>query len=130
MVISRSDTGKEILLQMEKEGLIALTPISIDEAITMHSHGYDLKKRGTFIRIRFRKMLGLPVPDYGYTLSDFTFTRYFMEIMIDALFLTLGTATARWLVEQFSPSFIGKLFEHSRKIWKKSTHKIKRQDLQ
>ncbi|MCB9023622.1 MAG: Coenzyme F420 hydrogenase/dehydrogenase, beta subunit C-terminal domain [Lentimicrobiaceae bacterium] len=130
MVISRSDTGKEILLQMEKEGLIALTPISIDEAITMHSHGYDLKKRGTFIRIRFRKMLGLPVPDYGYTLSDFTFTRYFMEIMIDALFLTLGTAPARWLVEQFSPSFIGKLFEHSRKIWKKSTHKIKRQDLQ
>ncbi|MCB9015809.1 MAG: Coenzyme F420 hydrogenase/dehydrogenase, beta subunit C-terminal domain [Lentimicrobiaceae bacterium] len=130
MVISRNDTGKEILLQMEKEGLIALTPISIDEAITMHSHGYDLKKRGTFIRIRFRKMLGLPVPDYGYTLSDFTFTRYFMEIMIDALFLTLGTAPARWLVEQFSPSFIGKLFEHSRKIWKKSTHKIKRQDLQ
>ena len=130
MVISRNDTGKEILLQMEKEGLIALTPISIDEAITMHSHGYDLKKRGTFIRIRFRKMLGLPVPDYGYTLSDFTFTRYFMEIMIDALFLTLGTAPARWLVEQFSPSFIGKLFEHSSNIWKKSTHKIKRQDLQ
>lgn len=129
MVISRNDTGKAILLQMEKEGLINLTPISEDEAITMHSHGYDLKKRGTFIRIRFRKMLGKSVPDYGYTLKNFPLSRYMMELVIDALFIILGTRPARWIVEQFSPSFIGSVFEYSRKLWKKSTHQIKRQDL-
>jgi len=129
MVISRNDAGKEILLQMEKEGLVSLSPITIDEAITMHSHGYDLKKRGTFIRIKFRKYFGLPVPDYGYEIGGFSFVRYVMEVLIGALFLTLSTAPARWLVEQFSPSFIGKLFEHSRKIWKKSAHQIKRQNL-
>jgi coenzyme F420 hydrogenase subunit beta len=130
MVLGRSHEGMRILNEMEQKGLITLQLITQDEAITMHSHGYDLKKRGTFIRIKFRKMLGLPVPDYGYTLSDFTFTRYFMELVIDAMFLILGTAQARWIVEQFSPSFIGKLFARGRNIWKKSTHKIKRQDLQ
>lgn len=129
MVLGRSHEGMRILNEMEQKGLISLQPITQDEAITMHSHGYDLKKRGTFIRIKFRKMLGLPVPEYGYTLSDFTFTRYFMELVIDAMFLLLGTTPARWMVEQFSPSSIGKLFERSRNIWKKSTHKIKRQDL-
>lgn len=129
MVLSRTAEGARILNEMESERLISLSPISADEAITMHSHGYDLKKRGTFIRIRYRKMLRLPVPDYGYNLSNFSFTRYLMELVIDAMFLLLGTAPAHWMVEQFSPSFIGKLFERSRNIWKKSTHKIKRQHL-
>lgn len=129
MVLSRTLEGERILKEMEAKGLITLQPITQDDAITMHSHGYDLKKRGTFIRIKFRKFLGQPVPDYGYTLSDFTFIRYFMELIIGAMFLLLGTAPARWMVEQFSPSFIGKLFERSRNIWKKSTYTIKRQDL-
>lgn len=129
MVISRNDTGKEILLQMEKEGLINLAPISEDEAITMHSHGYDLKKRGTFIRIRFRKLLGKSVPDYGYTLKNFPASRYLMELVIDALFIILGSRPARWMVEQFPPSFIGGVFEKSRNLWKKATFGIKREDL-
>lgn len=129
MVISRTDAGKEILLQMEKEGLISLAPISGDDAITMHSHGYDLKKRGTFIRIKFRKWLGKSVPDYGYTLSGFPLSRYLMELIISILFLILGTKPARWAVERVSPSFIGRLFKKSRKLWKKATFGIKRENL-
>lgn len=129
MVISRNDTGKEILLQMEKEGLITLSPISIDEAITMHSHGYDLKKRGTFIRIKFRRWAGKLVPDYGYTLSGFPLSRYLMEIIISLLFLVLGTRPARWIVEQVPPPVIGRLFEKSRTLWKKATFGIKREHL-
>jgi hypothetical protein len=129
MVISRTDAGKEILLQMEKEGLISLAPISGDDAITMHSHGYDLKKRGTFIRIKFRRWLGKSVPDYGYTLSGFPLSRYLMELIISILFLILGTKPARWAVERVSPSFIGRLFEKSRKLWKKATFGIKRENL-
>lgn len=129
MVISRTDTGKEILLQMEKEGLINLKPISEDDAITMHSHGYDLKKRGTFIRIKFRKMLGLSVPDYGYSLSGFPFSRYLMELLITSLFLLLGTSVARYVVEKIPPSLIGRIFEKSRNLWKKATFGIKRENL-
>ncbi len=129
MVIARSEKGQHILEQMQKQGVLDLQPIDENEAITMHSHGYDLKKRGTFIRIRFRKMLGLPVPDYGYTISGFTFQRYAMEVFINLMFLVLGTKVMRWLVELLPPAFIGGIFERSRKIWKKSTYNIKRSDL-
>ncbi len=129
MVIARSARGQQLLETMQKDGVLDLQPIDENEAITMHSHGYDLKKRGTFIRIKFRKMLGLPVPDYGYTLGGFTFQRYIMEVFITLMFLLLGTRFMRWLVELLPPAFIGRIFERSRKIWKKSTYNIKRSDL-
>lgn len=129
MVIARTKAGEDILNEMIKEGLINATPISIDDAITMHSHGYDLKKRGTFIRFSFRKFFGLSNPDFGYEIKDFPISRYFMEFMIDALFIVLGTASARWLVSQLPPAMVGNLFEKTRKVWKKATFNIKRENL-
>lgn len=129
MVLGRTAEGMRILSEMEQKGLITLQSITQDEAITMHSHGYDLKKRGTFIRMKFRKMLGQTNPDYGYKLSGFPLSRYLMELMIDALFLILGTRFARWIVEQIPPSTIGGIFEKSRQIWKKATFGIKRENL-
>jgi coenzyme F420 hydrogenase subunit beta len=129
MVIARSAKGNKILNEMYASGAIDLMPITIDEAITMHSHGYDLKKRGTFIRFKFRKWLGLTNPDYGYEIKGFPISRYFMEFAIDALFLIAGTATARWLVAQLPPAFIGNVFERVRNIWKKATFGIKRDNL-
>ena len=95
----------------------------------MHSHGYDLKKRGSFIRIRMRKIFLKQVPDYGYSLSGFPLSRYFMEFLISSLFLILGTWPARRMVELLNPSYIGRLFERSRDKWKKSTRSIKRKNL-
>lgn len=129
LVIARTEQGQLILENMQKEGLISLNPVSINEAITMHSHGYDLKKRGTFIRFRFRKMLGLPNPDYGYEIKGFPASRYLMEFAIDALFILLGTAPARWIVAQISPTFVGRVFEKTRNVWKKATFTIKRENL-
>ncbi len=130
LVISRSQKGQEILDQMVKEGVLDLDPISAEQALEMHSHGYDLKKRGTFIRMRYRSWLGKPNPDYGYQLKGFTFKRYFMEILIDTLFLALTTRPAQWLVEKIPPKMVGKVFEKARTSWKRLTHNIKRQNLQ
>ena len=129
MIISRSEQGEKLLREMEKEGWLELKPISENEAITMHSHGYDLKKRGTFIRMKYRKMLGKLNPDYGYTIKGFTFSRYLMELAIDAMFILLGTRPARYISEIIPSKTIGGIFEKSRKTWKKSTYKIKRNDL-
>lgn len=129
MVLSRSEQGAAILTEMEAAGLISLTPITADEAITMHSHGYDLKKRGTFIRFKFRSFIGKTNPDFGYTLKGFPVSRYLMEFVVSTLFVFLGTRAARWLVEQIPPATIGRVFERSRKIWKKATFSIKRENL-
>lgn len=129
MIISRSAAGEAILQEMVKDGAISMNPISVNEAITMHSHGYDLKKRGTFIRFSFRRFFGLSNPNYGYEIKDFPFSRYLMEFFIDALFILLGTAPARWLIAQVPPAFVGNVFEKTRKIWKKATFNIKRENL-
>jgi coenzyme F420 hydrogenase subunit beta len=129
MVITRSETGREIIDRMLAEGRLMLDPITEEEALEMHSHGYDLKKRGAFIRMRYRSWLGKPNPDYGYENKGFSLSRYLMEFMIDAMFLVLATRPARWMVERIPPATIGRLFEKARTTWKKMTHNIKRQDL-
>jgi coenzyme F420 hydrogenase subunit beta len=129
IVIGRSKKGNDLLNQMIQDGWLELNTLSEEEAISMHSHGYDLKKRGAFIRMKFRKKRGGEIPDFGYSLSDFPISRYLMEAVISSLFVVLGTRPARWMVEQLKPEFVGRIFEKTRNIWKKSTHSIKRKDL-
>jgi coenzyme F420 hydrogenase subunit beta len=129
MVISRSKLGQQILDEMEQKGLVQLQSLPEQEAISMHSHGYDLKKRGTFIRIKFRKWMGKSIPDFGYTLKGIPAKRYVMEIIVSSMFSILGTRLSRWVIQQFSPTFIGNIFEKARTRWKKSTYKIKRSNL-
>ncbi|MBU2555238.1 MAG: Coenzyme F420 hydrogenase/dehydrogenase, beta subunit C-terminal domain [Bacteroidetes bacterium] len=129
MIIARTPLGQQIINDMRSEGLLEANPITEEEAITMHSHGYDFKKRGSFIRIQFRKLVGKTIPDYGYKLTGFKASRYFMELIITTMFTLMGTRGARWTVEQFSPKFIGGIFEKARDFWKKSTKAIKRNDL-
>ncbi len=129
MIISRTPQGQQIINEMKAAGLLDANVITEEEAITMHSHGYDFKKRGSFIRIKFRKWVGKSVPDYGYKIGGFKTSRYFMELIISSMFILMGTRLARWTVEQFSPKFIGNIFEKARDFWKKSTKQIKRNDL-
>jgi len=129
MVLARSSKGQQLVEAMTNEGWLNTTPLDLETSIAMHSHGYDLKKRGAFIRMKFIRLLGKPTPDYGYSITGFGFSRYLMEIVIDSLFVVLGTSFARRIVELLPPTFVGNLFEKSRDIWKKSTKNIKRQDL-
>lgn len=129
MVIGRSSAGQSILDAMQADGSLALEPLDLDKAIEMHAHGYDLKKRGSFIRLGWRKALGCPVPDYGYTLGGFSLTRYGMELVIVCLFGMLGTRPARWLCERLPPDKLGRVFEWLRTAWKRVTRGIKRSRL-
>ena len=129
MVLARSVRGQDIIDEMLEEGLLKLDLIDEQEAIGMHSHGYDLKKRGAFIRMKYRSWLGKRNPDYGYHMGGFSLKRYFMEIIIDTLFILLGTAVARYLVERIPPKSVGKVFEKSRSVWKRSTRAIKKSQL-
>lgn len=129
MIIARSKQGHGILKEMAEKDLIFTTPINAEEAIQMHSHGYDFKKRGSFIRIRMRKWKGRKIPDWGYVNKNFPISRWLMEIIISALFRVLGTPPARWIVDHLPSEFVGKIFEKSRDRWKASTRSIKRKDL-
>ncbi|MBI4661357.1 MAG: Coenzyme F420 hydrogenase/dehydrogenase, beta subunit C-terminal domain [Verrucomicrobia bacterium] len=129
IVVGRSDKGVECLKCMEAAGRIRLTPIDASEAVRMHTHGFDLKKRGAFIRIRLRRRLGREVPDYGYRLGGFPPLRYALELVISSLFVVLGSAPARWLLERVNPRLLGKIFVRLRTIWKRVTRGIKVHEL-
>ncbi len=130
MIIIRSEAADALVNEMINEGWLTVWPVAEEEAIRMHSHGYDLKKRGTFIRMRFRKWLGLPNPDYGYELKGFPVARYLMEIVISSLFIVMGTAPARFIADRIPMRWMGALFETARTRWKKATHSIKRTQLE
>ena len=129
IVVGRSELGVRCLQQMEAAGRIRLLPIEAEEAIRMHTHGYDLKKRGAFIRLGIWRLLGREVPDYGYRLGGFPASRYALELVISALFGLLGSAPARWLLERISPRLLGKIFVRLRTVWKRTTCGIKVHEL-
>jgi coenzyme F420 hydrogenase subunit beta len=129
IVIGRSEKGVECLKRMEAAGRMSLAPLEAGEAVRMHTHGYDLKKRGAFIRMAIRRRLGRDVPEYGYRLGGFPRSRYAMELVVSSLFAILGTAAARWCLERMSPRLIGRLFVRLRTFWKKTTRGIKVHEL-
>ncbi|MBC8147792.1 MAG: Coenzyme F420 hydrogenase/dehydrogenase, beta subunit C-terminal domain [Bacteroidetes bacterium] len=123
--ISRTKQGQDIVTRMIDDGWIDAKEIREEESIIMHSHGFDFKKRGAFIRIKFRKWIGRSIPDYGYKISGFPLSRYLMEVVISSMFILFNTGFARWVVEKFPPSFVGKVFMKARYTWKKTTKKTK-----
>jgi coenzyme F420 hydrogenase subunit beta len=129
LVLGRSERGIACLRDMAAAGRIELKALDADEAVRMHTHGFDLKKRGAFIRIGFRRWLGRDVPDYGYRWGGFPVARYLMEVVIVLLFALLGTRGARWCVAQLPPDRLGRLFVPLRHFWKRATRGIKTHEL-
>lgn len=129
IVLGRSARGVRCLRALEAAGRLRLLPLTTAEAIRMHSHGYDLKKRGAFIRMQFRRWRGQSVPDYGYQLGGFPLARYALEAVISALFALLGTRPARRALECVPPTWMGRLFVRLRTLWKRGTRRIKLHEL-
>ena len=129
VVVARSEKGEELLRSMQGQGLVELEDVSVEEALSMHGHMLDFKKRGAFIRIRWRAALGKRVPDYGYCPASIPLSRKLIEAVI-ALIFWLGSARlSRWLVAWVPIALIGPLFNALRKTWKGVSKPAKRKGL-
>lgn len=129
IVAGRSPRGIACLEAMAADGRIQLQPITAAEAIRMHTHGFDLKKRGAFIRIALRHRLGRVAPDYGVAPGRFPVSRHVLEWIISALFVLLGSGAARWCLTRTNPRWLGRVFVRLRTLWKKATRGIKAHEL-
>jgi coenzyme F420 hydrogenase subunit beta len=114
---------------MRERGLLTLEEISIEEALSMHGHMLDFKKRGAFIRIAWLKRLGRPVPDYGYLPEHLPISRKLVEAGVSAIFLVCQTAFARRMVEILPLKLVGPVFDVMRRIWKRVSKPTKRRGL-
>lgn len=130
VVVARSNKGADVLARMQDAGVVQLDQITVDEALAMHGHMLDFKKRGAFIRMDWRRAVGQPVPDYGYRPVHIAWSRRLVELVIVSIFLLAGTPLVRRLVELVPISVLGPVFNTLRKTWKEASKPVKRKGLQ
>lgn len=129
VVLARSSQAKEILADMSNDGKISLQPIELQDALEMHAHMLDFKKRGAYIRGRFRAMVRRPCPSFGVRPRNLPWSRYAIELIVSGLFAAGGTSAARWLMERVPSRYFGPLFERLRHYWKAISKSTKRKGI-
>ncbi|NJP06937.1 MAG: coenzyme F420 hydrogenase [Chloroflexaceae bacterium] len=129
VVVARSQQAEAVLADMQHQGLVDLQPVELSEALAMHGHMLDFKKRGAFIRMAWLKAAGHAAPDYGYHPAHIPWSRHLVEIVISSIFAVCGTYTVRRLVELVPIGILGPAFNTLRKRWKDASKPIKRKGL-
>lgn len=129
VVLGRTAQGVALLKDLQSQNLVSLTPISLAQVVDMHSHMLDFKKRGSFIRISWRRKKGLPAPDFGYEPANIPPSRVRVEYVISGLFALCQTGFARRLVEYLPLAILGPAFNVLRKSWKAVSKGGKRRGL-
>lgn len=129
VVVARSQQGEALLRTMQNADALCLEPVSLEDALSMHGHMLDFKKRGAFIRMEWRTAQGKPAPDYGYRPAHIPLSRELIEVVISSVFAICSTQWARRLAEWAPVSIMGPAFNTLRKTWKKLSKPSKRKGL-
>jgi coenzyme F420 hydrogenase subunit beta len=129
VVVARSEKGEDLLMEMWQKGVLDLEEIALEEALAMHAHMLDFKKRGTFIRLGWRQARGERVPEYGYRPTSVPFSRKLVELVIVFTLAVCRTRFSRRLIERVPLGLVGPLFEVLRGIWRNVSKRAKRHGL-
>jgi coenzyme F420 hydrogenase subunit beta len=129
VIVTRSEAMEWIVAEMSGGGLLVTEEVDPLEALEMHGHMLDFKKRGSFIRNRWRVLLGKRAPSFGLRPERIPVLRFATELMISGLFLVARTRLARKLVEHVPEEIIGPLFDRLRLAWKAASKPTKRRGL-
>jgi coenzyme F420 hydrogenase subunit beta len=129
VVIARTEKGISLLEELAEERKLIFEPKTVNEVMNMHGHMFDFKKRGSFIRMQFRKFFGKRVPEYGLKPLNLKPGRYLVEFFISGIFLICRTRIAKKIIEWIPISILGKFFNFTRKKWKSLSKPTKRKGL-
>ncbi len=127
--VTRSREMESIVSEMVEAGFLTAEVVDTRKATEMHGHMIDFKKRGSWIRNELRRRVGLAAPNYGLRPYPVPPSRVAVELIIDSIFLTGGTAPARWVLQQLPESLLGPAFDRARLRWKKMSRPTKRKGL-
>jgi coenzyme F420 hydrogenase subunit beta len=129
VVAVRKPMMQSILDEMHADGKLHLETVTWDEASKMHGHMIDFKKRGAFIRMRFRKACGMPNPRYSIEPKALSPGRKMVELVNISLFALAGTPLARAVLNLLPEALMGALFNRLRIQWKALSKPTKRKSL-
>ena len=125
IILARSSLGETLLEGMQSRGVLSLEHSDLDDVLTMHSHMFDFKKRGTFLRLEREKKRGTVIPSFGYWPREIEFQRRMVERVISGLFWIGERRTCKWLIEVLPIAFLGWCFDVLRFRWKQVSKPVK-----
>ncbi len=126
LVVGRTTRGVQVLEAMVREKRLSLQPVPETEAVDMHSHMLDFKKRGAFLRMERRRARGEAVPRYGFAPTGIPWKRRLFEGLLGMLFWICRQPVARWCLERVPIAWVGGVFSRARLGWKRITRGAKR----
>ena len=129
VVASRNPAMTAVMQEMVANGLLELEAAEVLEASAMHGHMIDFKKRGGYLRNRWRIFTGRAAPDYGLRPEPIDGPRIAVEVVISSLFAVCRTRAARWIMERLPERILGPLFNNLRLVWKNASKPAKRKGL-
>ncbi|NJL92816.1 MAG: methyltransferase domain-containing protein [Anaerolineae bacterium] len=129
LVLGRTAHGQALLDEMQAAGKLDLTPVTEHDAMTMHSHMLDFKKRGAFMRMARRRWLGLQSPRYDYAPLAIPWRRRAFEWVIDLIFVIGAWRLVHRIVEALPVRWTGRVFMWARDRWKRMTYRAKREGM-
>lgn len=129
VVVTRSPEMEEIVCEMISKKLLTLKEEEVLAATDMHGHMLDFKKRGSYLRNRWRRFCGRKSPDYGIRPKRIPASRIVIEIVISTIFILGRTSLARRMVEIVPESILGPVFNVLRLLWKRLSKPTKRKGL-
>jgi coenzyme F420 hydrogenase subunit beta len=129
VVVTRSAAMEAVIAEMVGAGLLALEPEDDLKATEMHGHMIDFKKRGGYLRNRWRRMTGRAAPDYGMHPAAVPGSRRAVEVAISTIFAVGSTWPARFVLSLIPEKVIGPVFNKARLSWKNASKPTKRKGL-
>ena len=129
VVASRTPAMSAVLTEMADAGKLVLEEADPLEASAMHGHMIDFKKRGGYLRNRWREATFRKAPDTGLEPEPIDLPRLLVELVISSIFTICRTPPARWIMEHIPEKILGPLFNNLRLIWKNASKPAKRKGL-
>jgi coenzyme F420 hydrogenase subunit beta len=120
LIAVRTERGRELFEQCKTAGVIQTQYSSLDDSLSMHSHGLFNKKYAVWSRIDLRRWMGGKIPDYGYV-GIRTFKQKCVGLVIALVFAFGRTSLARAIVQLMPMEITGRAFSSVRKHWRNAT---------
>jgi len=121
LVLARTAEGLRIVEDAVSAGIINAVPVGLDEARRMHSHAFDLKKTGAFLRLGLWRRWGVSVPSYDLAPPRTTAARRIAEWFVSAQFRLCSSGPGRALFAVLPARSLGPLFRGARRLWMRLT---------
>lgn len=122
LIVSRTENGKALIKDATNKGYIRCKTINYSDAVLSHSHGFDFKKVGARLRIKY---LGKSTsPNYFVNfVHPWTIRRTIIELGFIIFLKLLNIKFLRNFVEHIPFNILGFILNSVRNTWRKRSKK-------